>query len=157
MLLVSLMAFTPGAYVDPLSLAPELGTVVRPFAPPAQPWLPGHRGVDLAGLPGDPVYAAGEGVVVFAGVINHVGVVSVEHTTDGIRTTYQPVRAVVSTGDRVTKGQHLGFLENTDSLSFGVRRDARTYVDPHLLYRRTQIRLKPVDETSGTPRPGVRN
>src|SRR5437763_11992452 len=32
--------------------------VVRGFDPPIQPWLAGHRGVDLAGAPGAPVLAA---------------------------------------------------------------------------------------------------
>src|SRR5438105_10956856 len=35
--------------------------VARAFAPPPQPWLAGHRGVDLAGAPGAPVLAAGSG------------------------------------------------------------------------------------------------
>ena len=41
--------------------------VVRMFDSPSPNWKPGHRGVDLAGTPGQPVYAAGPGTVVFAG------------------------------------------------------------------------------------------
>src|SRR4051794_38697046 len=65
-----------GGYRWPLDGAPE---VVRPFDPPPRPWLPGHRGVDLAGVPGAPVYAAGTGVVRFAGQLAGRGVVSIDH------------------------------------------------------------------------------
>ena len=37
--------------------------VVRTFDAPAPDWNRGHRGVDLAGKPGQPVYAAGAGTV----------------------------------------------------------------------------------------------
>ena len=43
--------------------------VTRAFDPPAGPFGAGHRGVDLAGAPGPPVLAAGDGVVVFAGMV----------------------------------------------------------------------------------------
>ena len=53
-------------------------SVVRPFDPPPQPWLAGHRGVDLAGTPGSPVHSPGAGRVVFAGVVAGRGVVMFE-------------------------------------------------------------------------------
>jgi len=37
--------------------------VLRPFQAPSAPWGPGHRGVDLGGQPGDPVFAVADGVV----------------------------------------------------------------------------------------------
>ena len=48
-------------------LRPGLPVVCRAFDPPDPDWRPGHPGVDLAGTPGQPVYAAGAGTVVFAG------------------------------------------------------------------------------------------
>ena len=51
--------------------------MVRPFDPPPQPWLAGHRGVDLAGEPGAAVVSAAAGTVIFAGVVAGRGVVSV--------------------------------------------------------------------------------
>src|SRR5690242_1626756 len=54
-------------------------TVVRGFQPPPQPWLPGHRGVDLAAPVGAIVRAAGPGVVRFAGPLAGRGVVSIDH------------------------------------------------------------------------------
>src|SRR5689334_2870827 len=53
--------------------------VLRAFDPPPAPWASGHRGVDLGGSPGDPVLAAGAGVVVFAGQLADRPVVSVDH------------------------------------------------------------------------------
>jgi murein DD-endopeptidase MepM/ murein hydrolase activator NlpD len=82
-------------------------TVLDPFAPPAQVWLPGHRGVDLAASQGDQVLAAGAGLVLWAGDLAGRGVVSVL-LPDGRRTTYEPVDPVVAAGDLVEAGQVLG-------------------------------------------------
>src|SRR3954463_4629304 len=72
--------------------------VVRRVDPPPQPWLPGHRGVDLAAPPGAGVHTAGARAVVFPGAVAVRGVVSVQHP-DGLRPTYEPVAATVHTGD----------------------------------------------------------
>ena len=84
--------------------------VLRGFDPPAQPWLAGHRGVDLAAGAFSLVLAAGPGVVVFAGPLAGRGVVSVEHP-DGLRTTYEPVAALVEVGDEFGLGDVLGLLD----------------------------------------------
>jgi murein DD-endopeptidase MepM/ murein hydrolase activator NlpD len=123
--------------------------VVRAFDPPPAPWLSGHRGVDLAGHPGDPVLAAGPGVVAFAGVVAGRGVVSVDHPA-GLRTTYEPVTATVHIGDTVRLGSPLGTLADghagctaTACLHWGLRR-GETYLDPLLLLRPLRVRLKPL-------------
>ena len=72
--------------VWPLEPEPE---VVRGFEPPPSPTPPGHRGVDLAGAPGQAVLAALPGTVGFAGSIGGKPVVTVLH--GGRRTTYEPV------------------------------------------------------------------
>ena len=71
---------------------PVPGDVIRPYDPPDKPWLPGHRGVDLAAGPGSVVASSADGVVHFAGSVAGTPTVSVMHA-DGIRTTYQPVVA----------------------------------------------------------------
>ena len=83
--------------------------VVHAFDPPEQPWRPGHRGVDLAGIAGSVVYAAGDGIVTYAGLVAGVGVVTITHGE--LRTTYQPVAAAVGVGQRVEAGQSIGTLE----------------------------------------------
>src|SRR4029453_7120872 len=88
---------------------PGRPAVTRLFDPPADPYGPGHRGVDLAGTPGGPVLAAGAGVVVYAGVLAGRGVVSVDHP-GGLRTTYEPLTVAVRAGAAVAPGALLGRL-----------------------------------------------
>ncbi|WP_433630894.1 M23 family metallopeptidase [Nocardia sp. CA-120079] len=129
--------------------------VERRFDKPAQDWLPGHRGVDLAGAPGQAVLAAGDGIVVFAGTVAGKPVVSIDHPS-GLRTTYEPVQAEVSVGMRVGRGTRIGALEPGHAgcaapacLHWGARREAsghsrREYIDPLGLLHPTPLRLKPV-------------
>src|ERR1700712_1710303 len=83
--------------------------VVRPFDAPSLKWDRGHRGADLAGTSGQTVYAAAPGTVVFAGELAGRPVVSIAHS-GGLRTTYEPVRAVVRAGQLVGSGSPLGEL-----------------------------------------------
>lgn len=112
---------------------PVAGTrVVEPFAPPAERWLTGHRGVDLVAPAGTAVLAAGAGVVVFAGRLADRGVVSVDHGP--LRTTYEPVDAVVQSGDRVAVGDVLGTVGegahcSQRCLHWGAR-IGEEYIDP---------------------------
>lgn len=99
--------------VWPLEPEPE---VVQGFSPPPHPYAPGHRGVDLAGRPGQPVRAALAGTVGFAGSIAGKPVVTVLH--GGRRTTYEPVVASVARGDEVATGAALGRLVVPDSHCF---------------------------------------
>lgn len=80
----------------PLDGPPRL---VRRFDPPPQPWLPGHRGVDLAAVPGAIVRAAGPGTVLFAGLVAGRPVVTVGHA-GGLRTTHEPVQPAVRRAPR---------------------------------------------------------
>jgi murein DD-endopeptidase MepM/ murein hydrolase activator NlpD len=124
------------------------GPALRPFDPPDRPWQSGHRGVDLDLATGAAVLAAGDGVVAFAGTVAGRGVVSIDHA-DGIRTTYEPVTAVVAAGERVGAGQVIGYLAGTahcapaSCLHWGARRGPEAYVDPMLLLRAVVIRLYP--------------
>jgi murein DD-endopeptidase MepM/ murein hydrolase activator NlpD len=136
----------PSKWTWPLAGTP---TVTRTFEPPPRPWLPGHRGVDLAGQAGQPVLAAGAGIVAYAGVVVGRGVVSVDRA-GGLRTTYEPVRALVRTGQTVSAGQAIGELDAGHSgcpvaacLHWGLRR-GETYLDPLALLHPPRLRLKPL-------------
>lgn len=130
--------------------------VVQGFDPPAEPWLPGQRGVDLEGHAGERVLAAGDGIVSFAGPVAGIGVISV--TSGALRTTYEPVRRLVRTGQLVHRGQVLGRLVLTGSqcrpaacLHWGLLRGT-AYLDPLALLGLEQVRLLPLD-SSYTPPP----
>lgn len=127
----------------------EEGEVVRAFVAPPEPWAAGHRGVDLALAEGAVVRAAADGVVAFAGTVAGRGVVSVDHD-DGVRTTYEPVTAVVRRGESVGAGDVLGHLAGLGHcapdvcLHWGARRGRDDYLDPlSLLERDVVIRLLP--------------
>lgn len=127
--------------------------VVRGFDAPSPNWNPGHRGVDLAGAPGQPVYAAGTATVVFAGLLAGRPVVSLAHP-GGLRTSYEPVRAAVRVGEPVTAQSVIGELVAGHGgcraaaclhwgAMWGPASDA-DYVNPLGLLRSTPIRLKPL-------------
>lgn len=146
-------------YRAPLSPRP---TVVRGFDNPAQRWLAGHRGVDLASTVGSPVLAAGAGVVRFAGTVGGKPTVSIGHP-DGMITTYEPVEATVSEGAAVRGGEIIGTLlaghpecAVAACLHWGARRGAgRTaaYVNPLALLGAVRVRLKPVDPDAAAAAP----
>ncbi|MEJ3658755.1 M23 family metallopeptidase [Actinomycetes bacterium KLBMP 9759] len=136
-------------YAWPLAGTPA---VRSPFRAPAHPYGPGHRGVDLAGTPGQVVHAARGGIVVFAGAVGGRTVVSVQHD-DGLRTTYEPLTPLVAAGALVAGGDPLGTLEpghpgcsDAACLHWGVRRDRVEYLDPLVLVRPARVRLLPVPD-----------
>ncbi len=128
--------------------------VVRGFDPPATPYGPGHRGVDLSGEPGMPVRAAGAGIVGYAGSLAGRGVVTVLHA-GGLRTTYEPVLATVRAGRNLMAGEVLGRLvaghpgcPAAACLHWGLLRGT-TYLDPLSLLGLAQVRLLPLNGPGG--------
>ncbi|MFF3939902.1 murein hydrolase activator EnvC family protein [Streptomyces phaeofaciens] len=128
----------------PAPPVPEIGrtwpvgtrpVVVRGWEPPPTAYARGHRGVDLAAFPGAPVRAVAAGRVSYAGRVAGRGVISVALAGTDLRTTYEPVRPLVTKGDEVAPGQVVGTVEPTGShcgvpcVHWGLRRD-RTYLDP---------------------------
>ncbi|WP_319659708.1 M23 family metallopeptidase [Streptomyces sp. MI02-7b] len=83
--------------------------VERGFDPPPVRWAAGHRGVDLRAGPGAPVRAAAPGRVAYAGSVAGRGIVVIR-LAEGLRITYQPVRATVAVGEEVRAGQVVGVL-----------------------------------------------
>jgi murein DD-endopeptidase MepM/ murein hydrolase activator NlpD len=133
-------------WVLPLPGSPA---VTRPFQPPPHPYAPGHRGVDLAAADGTTVRAAGDGVVVFAGMVAGRPVVSIDHA-GGLRTTYEPVLASAGGGTAVARGSPIGRLAPGHGgcpaaacLHWGLRRSG-TYLDPLTLFRPPRLRLLPL-------------
>lgn len=109
--------------------------------------------MDLAGVNGTPVLAAGAGTVVFAGQVAGRGVVSVDHP-GGVRTTYEPVSPTVAAGDLVARGQQIGTLvpghadcSAVACLHWGARRGV-DYLDPLRLLGLGPVRLLPWEGSS---------
>ncbi|MGW9118364.1 peptidoglycan DD-metalloendopeptidase family protein [Streptomyces sp. NPDC055663] len=141
--------------------------VVRGWEPPADAYGRGHRGVDLAAEPGAAVLAAASGQVSFAGRVAGRGVLAIEVAGSGdppLRTTYEPVRALVAKGEKVVAGQMVAIVEAgpfhcaAGCLHWGLRR-GDAYLDPlsllpPSLLRRGPSRLLPVFGVPGTARAG---
>jgi murein DD-endopeptidase MepM/ murein hydrolase activator NlpD len=127
--------------------------VMRTFDAPSARWNRGHRGVDLAGTAGQIVYAAAEGTVVFAGELAGRPLVSIAHP-GGLRTSYEPVEAVVRVGQLTRPGSAIGTLVPGHAgcgaaacLHWGAMwgpSSRADYVDPLGLVATTPIRLKPL-------------
>lgn len=137
----------------PTGVRPVSGPVVTRFDPPDVRWGPGHLGIDLAAREGQTVVAAADGVVTFAEVLAGRGVVVVDHGQ--VRTTYEPVAAIVRVGEVVGRGRPIGRLQaghpscaGTTCLHWGLRA-GDTYLDPMQLLGGA-IRLLPA---SASPEP----
>ena len=128
----------PAAGYDwPLDPQPS---VVRAYDAPPQPWAAGHRGVDLLGRAGQPVLAAGDGVVLFRGVVAGRGVLTLAHP-NGWHTTYEPVTGAPPAGTRVRAGQRIALLTGVQShcaprvcLHWGLLVAPDVYRDPLTLF-----------------------
>ncbi|WP_112236790.1 M23 family metallopeptidase [Kribbella monticola] len=149
-------AAPPGA--DPSAVWPltPRPAIVRGFELPAKPWLPGHRGLDLSGSPGQPVLSATAGTITYAGPLAGRGVVVV--TNGPLRTTYEPVIPTTHLGATVAPGDQLGTLSSAGThcpprtcLHWGLRRGP-TYLNPLTLLTTRPVRLLPL-----TPRATATN
>ena len=146
LLLLALWPPQSAAADQGLTLAPPLpGRILRGFDEVGR-YDAGHRGVDLAGVAGDPVVSAAAGTVHFAGQVGGVATVSIDHG-NGWRTTYQPVAASVSVGEAVHQGQQIGTLRAghcliDTCLHWGLT-DGTNYADPLLILTDARVRLLP--------------
>lgn len=147
-----LVSGSVGRSEDGLADAP---VIRRPFEPPVHRWDSGHRGVDLGGDVGEPVLAAGPGIVLYDGRLVDRGVVVIGHGQ--LRTTYEPVGGAVAVGARVARGQPIGVLDPGHCspgacLHWGLlsgHGHSTVYYDPLLLLGCGHVRLEPM-ETAGT-------
>lgn len=129
--------------------------VERGFAPPLDAYGAGHRGVDLRAMTGSAVSSVAAGTVSYVGSIDGVAMITIDH--GGERSTYQPVLASVSRGERVESGEVIGRLLRTGShcsphacLHVG-RKSGDTYLDPLALLQ-LPARARLVDPFGALPR-----
>jgi lipoprotein NlpD len=108
---------------------PAQGTVVQAFQPGET------RGIEIGGKPGDPVRAAADGKVMYAGTgLNEYGsLIIVQHNKDFLTAYSHNRKLLVKTGDIVRQGQEIAEMgdENNSRVSvlFELRRDGKP-IDP---------------------------
>ncbi|WP_027797272.1 peptidoglycan DD-metalloendopeptidase family protein [Paraburkholderia acidipaludis] len=94
-----------------------------------------NKGIDIGGAAGDPVKAAGDGRVVYAGngLRGYGNLIIIKHDATYLTAYAHNRTLMVKEGDAVTKGQKIAEMGNTDSdrvmLHFEVRRQGKP-VDP---------------------------
>lgn len=114
----------------------ERPDVLREFDLPPEPWLSGHRGVDLAASAGDAkIRAPADGTVSFVGWVVDRPVLTIAHS-GGLRSSFESVRSELSKGDTVSQGDVIGKLSEpahcgpgAECVHWGVRR-GETYINP---------------------------
>jgi len=108
---------------------PAGGRVVEGFQPGET------RGIEIGGKPGDPVRAAADGKVMYAGTgLNSYGsLIIVQHNKDFLTAYSHNRKLLVKTGDIVAQGQQIAEMgdENNSRVSVGfeLRRDGKP-IDP---------------------------
>ncbi|TDV26697.1 murein DD-endopeptidase MepM/ murein hydrolase activator NlpD [Paraburkholderia caballeronis] len=108
---------------------PAQGHVIEPFQPGET------RGIEIAGKEGDPVLAAADGRVMYAGTgLNEYGsLIIVQHNKDFLTAYSHNRRLLVKTGDVVRQGQQIAEMgsENNSRVAvlFELRRDGKP-IDP---------------------------
>ncbi|KUY93597.1 MULTISPECIES: peptidoglycan DD-metalloendopeptidase family protein [unclassified Burkholderia] len=104
---------------------PARGKIVDAFRPGQ------NRGIQIAGRPGDPVRAAADGRVMYAGSgLNDYGtLIIVQHNADFLTAYAHNRKVLVKTGDIVHRGDEIAEMGDLDNsrvaLLFEVRRDGK--------------------------------
>ncbi|AOJ89609.1 MULTISPECIES: peptidoglycan DD-metalloendopeptidase family protein [Burkholderia] len=104
---------------------PARGKIVDAFRPGQ------NRGIQIAGRPGDPVRAAADGRVMYAGSgLNDYGtLIIVQHNADFLTAYAHNRKVLVKTGDIVRRGDEIAEMGDLDNsrvaLLFEVRRDGK--------------------------------
>ena len=141
-----------GRFLLAASLLLPPGPVMRGFEPPPGPYAPGHRGVDLAALPGDAVAAPISGVVTFVGQVNDRAIVSITRGNQIV--SMEPVVGAAAVGDVVEPGDPIGIVGTGGHCSLrcvhiGIRVNGM-YVDP-LRSRRRLLPLRGWSDVAHAP------
>lgn len=120
---------------------PSRGSITSAFG---QRWGRMHEGMDIAGAVGDPIYAALEGKVTYAGWEGGYGLVVKLSHNGNIQTIYGHCSKLnVKTGDNVKKGQVIAKVGNTGNstgphLHFEVRVNGKPENPAKYIYNKTE-------------------
>ena len=107
--------------------------IVQDYQAPPTPWGAGHRGLDIqAGSP--ELIAPTSGVISYSGFVVNRGVLSLT-TSKGAIISFEPVAALVESGQRVSAGEVIAEIEeghcSMRCVHMGLRVDGR-YRSPRL-------------------------
>ena len=137
-----------GSWVWPVD-----GPVIHGFDPPDTPYGTGHRGIDIAVVPGTVIVAPESGIVSFSGKVGGELFITIDHCGQLSSTCSWVSSTAVRKGETVSQGQPIGTTgaghpsSTVPHLHFGVRL-AGVYVDPldYLAPRGVEdlIRLVPI-------------
>lgn len=100
--------------IDKIPLAMPVQSAFRYTSPFGRRWGRAHEGIDMAGPVGTPIYATGEGVVIFAGWQRGYGnLIKIQHEL-GTETRYGHLSKIrVKAGQKVSRGSRIGDMGNT--------------------------------------------
>ncbi|EFA23128.1 peptidase, M23 family [Bifidobacterium gallicum DSM 20093 = LMG 11596] len=121
--------------------------IIAAFDGPAQPWLAGHRGVDMEAKTGDQLRAPLDAVVSFVGSVAGKSVVSLRGEVGTL--TFEPAATQLSVGASVQQGEVFAHVEGHSDhcddhcVHWGVKVGNRQYRDPEALLTAQRIVLKP--------------
>lgn len=108
----------PGATASPGWLTPVPGLrIVKAFDKPEKNWNAGHRGIDVAALPGESVRAPASGRVTFAGKVAGTSSVSVD--VGAYTVSFTGVDALQAKGDTVSVGDTIGTVSTPSHCANG--------------------------------------
>lgn len=121
--------------IDKMPLAMPVKSAFRFTSPYGQRWGRRHEGIDLAAPVGTPIFAPGEGEVIFAGWQRGYGnLIKIRHEL-GVETRYGHLSQIrVRVGQKVSRGALIGDMGNTgrstgSHLHYEIRVNGRS-VDP---------------------------
>lgn len=119
----------PAAPDDVAWIWPSSGKMISPFTES------GNKGLDFSGKAGDPVIAAGDGKVVYAGsgLRGYGELVIVKHNATFLSAYAHNRKILVKEGQAVTRGQKIAEMGNSDAdavkLHFEIRKQGKP-IDP---------------------------
>ncbi|WP_236632773.1 M23 family metallopeptidase [Bifidobacterium xylocopae] len=137
-------AICPSAWDWPLAGPPP---ITKAFDNPSKPWLPGHRGMDMASHGGEDILAPQAGVLSFSGRVAGKDVVSLR--VGALTVSFEPATTSLTPGDKVARRQVFAKVQGTSDhcdgrcLHWGLRKGKRAYLDPAGRIHPHRIVLKP--------------
>lgn len=120
--------------------------VTNDFDGPEQPWLPGHRGVDLDAAEHTQLIAPADGTIAFVGKVAGKDVVTIKHN-NGVTSTFEPATTTSAIGDKVSKEQPFAMVSGESDhceetcVHWGLKQ-SDTYLDPNRYTEKRRIVLK---------------